>query len=142
LNLHFQLTFQGQNLGPFSKVRSIDSTTSSVNAQMETLLAAFNGAGAGGAGNPLFRGLHVYGIQIDFDQLRASDPMQHDLREKAKNIPTLWTISKENLEVIEQVGTVLLHEHPCFQRLLIDMHVPSPFIDSNFATKGCPQAAN
>jgi NTE family protein len=120
----------------------IDSTTSSVSAQMETLLAALNAAGTGGLGNPLYKGLQVYGIQIDFDQLRASDPMQHDLRDKAKNIPTLWTISKENLGVIEQVGTVLLHEHPCFQRLLIDMQIPSPFIDSNFATKGCPQAAN
>jgi len=120
----------------------IDSTTSSVNAQMETLLAALNGAGAGGAGNPLFRGLYVYGIQIDFDQLRASDPGQRALREEARNIPTLWSISKDNLDVIKQVGPLLLHNHPCFQSLLIDMHIPSPFVDPKFANDGCPQAAN
>jgi hypothetical protein len=105
----------------------IDSTTSSVNAQMETLLAALNGAGAGGAGTPLFRGLNVYGIQIDLDQLRASDPGQRALREKAKKIPTLWSISKDDLDVIKQVGPLLLHNHPCFQSLLIDLHIRSPF---------------
>jgi NTE family protein len=120
----------------------IDSTTSSVNAQMETLVAAFNAGGAGGTGNPLFKGLHVYSIQIDFDQLRASDPVQRALRERAKKIPTLWSISKDNLDVIEQVGPMLLRNHPCFQSLLIDMHIPSPFIDTKFANEGCPQAAD
>ena len=94
---------------------------------METLLAALNGAGAGGAGTPLFRGLNVYGIQIDLDQLRASDPGQRALREKAKKIPTLWSISKDDLDVIKQVGPLLLHNHPCFQSLLIDLHIRSPF---------------
>jgi NTE family protein len=121
----------------------IDSTTASVDAQMETLLGDLNGAAAGGAGGPLFQGLQVYDIQIDFDLLRASDPVQRALRKKAQNIPTLWSISKDNLDVIEQVGPLLLHNHPCFQRLLLDMHAASSFkIDANFADTGCPQAAN
>jgi hypothetical protein len=46
-------------------------------------------------------GLKVYAVQVDFDQLRASDPVQRELRDKANANPTLWTITKENREVIE-----------------------------------------
>jgi hypothetical protein len=47
-------------------------------------------------------------VQIDFDQRRACDPVLRELRDKANAIPTLWTITKENREVIEQAGTILL----------------------------------
>jgi NTE family protein len=118
----------------------IDSTTSSVSSQMDVLLAQLNAAGGGGAGDPRFEGLKVYGVQIDFDQLRVSDPRQRELRDKAKDIPTLWTITKDNRQVLEEVGIMLLHQHPCFQRLLIDMDIEARFIDPHFATMGCPQA--
>jgi NTE family protein len=130
-----------QMIGAVTSV-PIDSTTASVDAQMELLLSQLNAAGAGGAGDPQFRGLHVYGIQIDFDQLRAGDPKQRELRDKAKAIPTLWTISKENLDVIEQVAHTLLYNHPCFQRLLLDENVKAEFIDPNFADMGCRQASD
>jgi hypothetical protein len=131
-------------LGMIESVTSvpIDSTTASVSSQMEVLLAQLTAAGGGGAGDPQFQGLHIYGIQIDFDQLRASDPKERELRDKAKTIPTLWTISKDNRNVIEQVGTKLLHQHPCFQRLLIDMNVKADFVDPNFANIGCHQATD
>ncbi len=143
-NTIYQTATRPGVLGMIKSVIStpIDSTTSSVSSQMEVLLAQLNAAGGGGAGDPQFQGLHIYGIQIDFDQLRASDPKQRELREKAKSIPTLWTISKDNREVIEAVGPILLHQHPCFQRLLIDMNVKADFVDPNFANMGCRQAAD
>jgi NTE family protein len=119
----------------------IDSTTTSVDAQMALLLSDLNAAGAGGEGNPQFTGLRVYGIQIDFDLLPAGDPQQRELRDKAKSIPTLWTISKDNLDVIEQAAKTLLDGQPCFQRLLLDENIKADFIDANFADTGCPQAA-
>jgi hypothetical protein len=120
----------------------IDSATSSVSSQMDVLLAQLNAAGAGGAGNPQFTGLNVYAIQIDFDQLRANDPKQRELRNNANAIPTLWTITKENREIIEAVGTILLHQHPCFQRLLLDMDIKADFVDAGFAKTGCRQAGD
>jgi hypothetical protein len=120
----------------------IDSTTASVSSQMGVLLAQLNAAGGGGAGTPQFAGLKVYAVQVDFDQLRASDPVQRELRDKANAIPTLWTITKENREVIEQAGTILLHQHPCFQRLLMDMDIDATFVDPVFAKTGCRQAAD
>jgi NTE family protein len=131
-------------LGMIGSVTSIpiDSTTSSVSSQMSVLLDQLNAAGAGGVGSPLFKGLNVYGIEIDFDQLRASDPKQRELSEKAKKIPTLWTISQDNREVLEQAGTLLLRQHPCFQRLLIDLKINADFVDPNFANMGCRQATD
>jgi NTE family protein len=130
-------------LGMINSVTSvpIDSTTSSVDAQIDLLLSALNAAGSAG-GNALFAGLKVYNIQIDFDQLRANDPAQRALRDRAKAVPTLWTISHDNLAVIEQAGTALLHQHPCFQRLLLDLSIPAPFADRYFALNGCRQATD
>ena len=134
-------------LGMVSSVTSvpIDSASTSVNAQLEVLLAQFNasGGGNGGAsGDPRFAGLKVYSVEIDFDQLRASDPAQRALRDKVKAVPTLWTISKPNLDVIEQAGKLLLRQHPCFQRLLGDMAINADFVDSGFALAGCRQASD
>jgi NTE family protein len=117
----------------------INSATSSVNAQMQLLLGELEAAATGGAGNPGFTGLNIYAVQIDLDQLRIRDPKQRELRNKANEIPTLWTITKENREVIEQAGTILLHQHPCFQRLLLDMRIRADFVDPDFAKIGCRQ---
>ncbi len=131
-------------LGMIGSVTTIplESTTASVSAQMDTLLSELNSAGGGGAGDPQFAGMRVYGIQIDFDLLRASEPRQRDLREKANAIPTLWTITRENLDVIRESATVLLQQHPCFQRLLGDMNIAAKFVDRSYATTGCPQTAD
>jgi NTE family protein len=135
-------------LGMIGAVASlpIDSASGSVNAQLDSLLSQFNAAGggapAGAPGAPQFAGLQVYSIEIDFDQLRPSDPVQRALRDQAKEIPTLWTISKPNLDVIEQAGTTLLHQHPCFQRLLSDLAIPAEFVDVRFARTGCRQAGD
>lgn len=121
----------------------IDSTTSSLGAQMDTLLAELNAGGGGSkAGSVGAAGLMVYRIVVDFDQLRVTDPTQRALRDQSKQIPTLWTVTKPQLEAIEKAGTLLLHQHPCFQRLLADMAIPAEFVDPVFARGGCRQAAD
>ena len=134
-------------LGMIASVTSvpIDSASSSVNAQIDGLLAQFNAAGGGNGGavgDPKFAGLKVYSVEIDFDQLHVNDAVQRALRDKVKAVPTLWTISKPNLDVIAQAGTLLLRQHPCFQRLLGDLAIQADFIDTGFAQMGCPQAAD
>ena len=109
---------------------------------MEVLLLTLNAAGGGGPGNPSFTGLAVYAVQVDFDQLRLADPVHRALRDQANQIPTLWSISAENRDVLEQAGTLLLRQHPCFQRLLMDMGIAADFIDPTFAKAGCRQAAD
>lgn len=119
----------------------IDANTSSVGAQIDTLLAELN-AGGSSSGAAAFAGLNVYRIVIDFDQLRVSDPSQRALRDQAKQIPTLWTITKANLDVVDKAGTLLLRQHPCFQRLLVDLSIPNDFVDADFARQGCRQASD
>lgn len=121
----------------------IDSATSSVGAQIDTLLAALNGAGGGSPSGAVgAAGLKVYRIVVDFDQLRVTDPEQRALRDEAKQIPTLWTITKPNLDTIDKAGKLLLRQHPCFQRLLGDMAIAADFIDPAFARAGCGQASD
>lgn len=96
----------------------------------------------GAAHAPLFAGLMVYKIEIDFDQLRANEAQQRALSDPPKATPALWTVTKPNLDVIEQAGAKLLHQHPCFQRLLSDLGMPADFIDVTFVQTGCPQAAD
>jgi NTE family protein len=132
-------------IGMINSVTSvpIDSTTSSVGAQIDTLLAELIGAGGGGGpGTVAFAGLKVYHVVIDFDQLRVGDPAQRALRDQAQQIPTLWTITKPNLEVVEKAGTLLLRQHPCFQRLLVDLSITNTFVDEGFARQGCRQASD
>jgi NTE family protein len=116
----------------------IDSTTASVSAQIGVLMDTINGAAQAALKNAGFSGMQVYKIDIDFDQLRA--PEQAGLRHAAKNVPTSWTITKANRDVIVQAGTTLLHQHPCYQKLLLDMGIASPFVDAGFASTGCPTA--
>jgi len=116
----------------------ISSTSASVSAQMGNLLAEIKKAANGGARGARFAGMKVYNIQIDMDQLRGWDDYQRALRDKAKAIPTSWTISAEDHETVKEVGQLLLRQHPCFQKLLIDMKVDTPYIDREFAKTGCP----
>jgi NTE family protein len=111
----------------------IDSASAGVKNQMDALLEQYKGF----PGAPA-----IYDIELDFDQLRGSDPVQHALRDQAKQIPTLWTISKSNLDVIDKVGSLLLQQHPCFQRLLSDLAIPAGFINADYARKGCAQTTD
>jgi NTE family protein len=101
----------------------IDATTASVQAQMDDLLDQVKNAAKAARDNAALRGvaafqaLRVYGIEVDFDQLRGDAA----LRDQAKSVPTSWTITPANLEVMKRAGTLLLDQHPCFQRLLLDL---------------------
>jgi NTE family protein len=106
----------------------LDATTASVNSQMEILLAQMEQGG-----------LRVYNVQVDFDQFRATDPAQKRLRDQAKIIPTSWSISDDDLRVLDESAEVLLKGNPCFQRLLLDSGIRADFADPAYAKKGCPQ---
>jgi NTE family protein len=131
-------------LGQIGSVASvpIDANTASVSSQMDVLLEQIKQAGKDAPLNAKFGKLRVYGTQINFDQLRATNEHQRELRDSAKAIPTLWTIKQYDLEVIKEVGQVLLHQHPCFQRLLLDLKIDAAFVDPAFAMKGCPQSSD
>lgn len=115
----------------------IDATTASVNSQMDVLVEQVRQAAKDAPPDALFGGLKVYSIQIDFDQLRSSDAEQRTLRDQVKEIPTTWTISQKDRETINKAGTLLLHQHPCFQRLLLDLKVQASFVDPAYAEAGC-----
>jgi NTE family protein len=117
----------------------IDSTTNSMAAQMDALLQSLTAAGNGGPNNPAFAGLKVYGVLVDFDLLRINDPAQFKLQSEVNRIPTSWTISSDNLDAINQSAILLLHQHPCFQHLLMDMRIANDFTQADFAKNGCRQ---
>jgi len=120
----------------------IDSTTAYSNASLQLLVDTLNQAGADAervaAGDPLFKGLSVYPISIDFDQLH---PGQNDLRDRVKAIGTSWNLSADDRRITEAVGTLLLRQHPCFQRLLLDLRIQADFLDPQ-TEQLCPLPAN
>lgn len=114
----------------------IDAATASVAAQERNLLDEIRSAAASAPTNALFGGVHIYNIEIDFDQFL---PGQSALEQEVKNIPTLWTISAKELGELDQAARLLLHQNPCFQQLLLDLGQSAPFLDPVFAGQGCPQ---
>jgi NTE family protein len=128
--------------GIFSMIGSvtsvpIDATTASVNAQMSVLVRSLKQAVRDRPPDAQFGELKIYDVLIDFDQLRPSDPQQRELRDKAKQVPTSWSLSKTDRETINNVGTRLLRQHPCYQKLLLDLNVAADFIEPAFAEEGC-----
>jgi hypothetical protein len=115
----------------------IDATTASVNAQMSVLVRTLKQAARDRPPDAQFGDLKIYDVLIDFDQLRPSDPQQRELRDKAKLVPTSWSLSESDRETIQAVGTRLLRQHPCYQKLLLDLSVAADFIEPAFAEEGC-----
>lgn len=104
----------------------IDSMTASVNSQMQERLTQIRKEADNAPADAKFRGMKVYSIQIDFDQLKDNNKDQKHLRSNAKSIPTSWNISAEDRDVISEVGKLLLQQHPDFQKLLKDMKIDTP----------------
>jgi len=128
----------------FKSVTSIpiDATSFSVSSQLEQLTATLNDASGAtdeetGSSST---GMKVYAISVDFDQLLAGDPIQRDLRDQAKQIPTLWTVTGPQLDVIEKAGVLLLNQHPCFQRLVSELSGTGVIPER--AKSGCGQAVD
>jgi NTE family protein len=116
----------------------IDATTAYANASLQDLVATLKSAGESAPqapGHPLFAGMRVYGIAIDFDQF---PPEQHALQTEVKNIGTSWNLSPTQLQESIDSGKILLRQHPCYQRLLLDLQVqPSP-ADAALTRQNCP----
>lgn len=116
----------------------IDAATASTDAELRVLLSEIESAAAGAPRKAGFKGMRVYDIEIDFDQLL---PSQKDLQGIVKSTPTLWSIKPEQLRAVDEAGKLLLDQHPCFQRLLLDLRIPASFIDRSFAEAACPGPA-
>jgi NTE family protein len=116
----------------------IDSTTARTNASLQDLVDRLKAAGASSAqapGKPLFAGLRVYNISVDFDQF---SPEQRQLQIAVKNIGTSWSLSPIQLQQAIEAGRILLRQHPCFQRLLLDVNArPAPG-EPEVVRKSCP----
>jgi NTE family protein len=114
----------------------IDAATADVAGQLRDLIVEINQAAANAPpeAKAKFVAFHTYNIEIDFDQLL---PDQAALRDTVKAIPTLWTVTQDQLAALDQVGIVLLRQHPCFQKLLLDLKVPAAFADPGFASQAC-----
>jgi NTE family protein len=114
----------------------IDAASAGVAAQRRALLAELRAAAAAAPPDARFGGVRVYDIEIDFDQL---PPQEATLQRQVKEIPTLWTVTADELGKLDRAAQLLLHSHPCYQRLLADLGQPASFVDPGFAAQGCPQ---
>ena len=116
----------------------IDSTTAYANASLQDLVELLKNAGATAnpaPGHPLFAGLRVYGIAVDFDQFL---PEQMQLQTEVKNIGTSWSLSPIQLQEAIEAGRLLLRQHPCFQRLLLDLNARPAPAEPAVVRKSCP----
>jgi NTE family protein len=116
----------------------IDSTTARTNASLQDLVDTLKSAGAStvrAPGQPLFAGLRVYNISVDFDQFL---PEQHQLQIAVKNIGTSWSLSPTQLQEAVEAGRILLRQHPCFQRLLLDLNARPVLAEPATIRKSCP----
>jgi len=116
----------------------IDATTASVDSQLQALLAELSKAAAAvQPGTAAFGGMKVYGVLVDFDQLPASTEAERTLRDEVKAVPTSWTLTPDQLGLVERVGPLLLERDPCFRALLEDLGAPAPQVDAPLSTDAC-----
>jgi len=116
----------------------IDSTTARSNASLQELVDTLNAAGTApvrAPGKPLFSGLQVYNIPVDFDQFQSG---QRELQTAVKNIGTSWSLSHAQLQQAVEAGRLLLRQHPCFQRLLLDLNAPTAPLEPQVVRSSCP----
>ena len=116
----------------------IDSTTARSNASLQDLVDTLNAAGASpvrAPGKPLFTGLRVYNVPVDFDQFPSG---QRQLQTAVKNIGTSWSLSPIQLQQAVEAGRVLLRQHPCFQRLRLDLNASTAPVAPQAVRNSCP----
>lgn len=114
----------------------IDSATAGMAAQMHSLLGELRSAASNAPPDALFGGTQLYEITVDFDQFL---PSQNALRDQVKIIPTLWSIKPDQVQELDQAAILLLHQHPCFQMLLSNLHQPVEIADPAMVSQACPQ---
>ena len=88
-----------------------------------------------GARQPLFTGLRVYNVPVDFDQFPSG---QRQLQTAVKNIGTSWSLSPIQLQQAVEAGRVLLRQHPCFQRLRLDLNASTAPVAPQAVRNSCP----
>jgi len=116
----------------------IDSTTAHTNVSLQDLVETLKAAGASSVrapGAPLFAGLRVYSVSVDFDQFSSE---QRQLQLAVKNIGTSWSLSPTQLQEAIEAGRILLRQHPCFQRLLLDINARPAPTEPAIVRKSCP----
>ena len=100
----------------------IDAASAGMEGQLSDLLVEFRKAAkAAPAAEANFAGMKVYAVFVDFDQLPATTDDERALRNRVKEIPTLWSIKSEQLRDIDKVGPLLLNRDPCFRLLIKDL---------------------
>jgi NTE family protein len=105
----------------------IDANTANSQQALQALLTELAQiADAAKKMNATFKGLKVYGISVDYDQLPADTQAHRELRDEAKDVPTSWTLTPSQLDVTERVGRFLLNRNPCYGLLLTDLGASRP----------------
>jgi NTE family protein len=103
----------------------IDANTANSQLGLTQLLTEIAQA-VGEAQDARFKGLQVYGITVDFDQIPVDTAAGRALRDTVKNIPTSWTLSSEQLLAIDNSARLLLQRDPCYRALLSDLGARPP----------------
>ena len=119
----------------------IDANTANSALALQALLTELEQAAQGARANAGFKGMKIYGITVDYDQLPADTPENRALRDAAKDVPTSWTLSPDQLAVTEQVGRFLLARHPCFIQLTADLQAITPSGPPAASPVPCPTRA-
>jgi NTE family protein len=102
----------------------IDANTANSQFNLTQLLVELADAASLDQGK--YQGMKIYGVTVDFDQLPSDTPEHRSLRDKVKDIPTSWTLSEEQLRIIDEAARLLLRSDPCYALLLSDLHAVAP----------------
>ncbi|HYM02956.1 MAG TPA: patatin-like phospholipase family protein [Stellaceae bacterium] len=81
----------------------------------------------------------IYPVEIDFDELPAGTQDERDTRDRVKSIATSWTISPDEVSLIDKVAGTLLWRHPCFRALMADLKATGTPEASPPPNIACPQ---
>jgi len=103
----------------------IDANTASSQLALDGLLKELAEA-AVNSDRAKFKGMAIYGVTIDFDQLPADTDDHRRLRDEVKIVPTTWTLTEKQLQTTEAAGSFLLRREPCYQLLVQDLRATPP----------------
>jgi NTE family protein len=106
----------------------IDANTANSETALSALLGEFAQAATAAGRQAKFNGMSVYGIIVDYDQIPADTPAHVALRNRAKDVPTSWTLTPAQLQATEEAGRFLLQRHPCYRALLADLRAAQPAV--------------
>ena len=100
--------FKTVALNPIDVATTLSSYISS--AYWVSLIRSVN-AEAGKASHQPGNVLRLFPVQVDFDLMTDDREKQRQV----KNIATDWSLSKEDVALVQEAGKTLLKEHPCYK---------------------------